>query len=141
MHDFHLLNNSLIIGALLFALGAVGFVCRRNIVVMMLAIGMMLQGVMLTLTASGAFHGDVIGEVFSLFLLVVATLQGALTLAVFAVAKPPLRSLDVSGLDDGENGPADTQPAPAPGQTEHIVASPLSAFETSPAAPAETPHE
>lgn len=141
MQDFHLLNNSLIIGALLFALGAVGFVCRRNIVVMMLAAGMMLQGVTLTLTASGAFHGNVTGEVFSLFLLVVATLQGAMALAVFAAAKRPLQSLDVSGLDEGEAGTTDTQPASVPGQSEDVAVSRSSDFDTLPAAPAESPHE
>ncbi len=82
--DYHLLNNSLIGGALLFALGTIGFLTQRNLVVMILAAGMMLQGVTLTLTAFGMFHGNWSGQVFAFFALAVTAVEGALALVLIA---------------------------------------------------------
>src|SRR5262249_41737827 len=50
------LNNYLIVGALLFTLGLVGFLARRNLIIMFLCAELMLQGVSLTLVAFSAFH-------------------------------------------------------------------------------------
>ena len=51
MNELDLLHNYLMVGAVLFALGLVGFVVRRNMIVMFLCVEMMLQGVSLSLTA------------------------------------------------------------------------------------------
>ena len=61
-HDYHLLNNTLTVAALLFATGVIGFVARRNLVVMILSAGLMLQAGMLMLVSFGAFHGNAAGQ-------------------------------------------------------------------------------
>ena len=52
------LHNYLIVGAILFVLGAIGFLTRRNLITMFLSAEMMLQGVALNLVAFGRFHGN-----------------------------------------------------------------------------------
>jgi NADH-quinone oxidoreductase subunit K len=81
IHDYHLLNNSLIVGVLLFVLGVIGFASRRNPVVVLLSVGMMLQGVTITLNSFGAFHGNWSGQVFSIFMLALTVIQGMILLA------------------------------------------------------------
>src|SRR3982750_217688 len=58
MGDEAMLHNYLILGAILFALGLVGFVVRRNMIVMFLCAEMMLQGVSLNLIGWGRYHGS-----------------------------------------------------------------------------------
>lgn len=94
--DYLLLNNSLIVGSLLFALGAVGFVSRRNLFAMALAAAVMLQGVVLIAVAFGRFHGDRTGEVFGLFALAVAALQVGCLAALVLLLVRKEGSLDVS---------------------------------------------
>ena len=61
--SFAVLSNYLILGAALMALGAVGFLARRNLIVMFLSAEMMLQGVALTLVGFGRYHGNWTGQV------------------------------------------------------------------------------
>jgi len=82
IHDYHLLNNSLIVGVLLFVLGVIGFASRRNPVVVLLSVGMMLQGVTITLNAFSAFHGNWLGQLFSIFILALTVIQGIILLAM-----------------------------------------------------------
>lgn len=82
IHDYHLLNNSLIVGVLLFVLGVIGFASRRNPVVVLLSVGMMLQGVTITLNAFSAFHGNWSGQLFSIFILALTVIQGIILLAM-----------------------------------------------------------
>ena len=84
--DYHLLNNSLIVGALLFVLGTVGFLSRRSPVVMILAAGTLLQGVTLTLAAFGMFHGNWSGQILALSALAVAAAEVALVSALSATS-------------------------------------------------------
>ena len=53
-----LLRNYLLVGAALFTLGMLGFLSRRNLIVMFLSAEMMLQGTALTLIAFGRYHGN-----------------------------------------------------------------------------------
>ena len=97
-HDYHLLNDTLTVAALLFATGVIGFVARRNLVVVILSAGLMLQAGMLMLVSFGAFHGNAAGQVFSLFALAVMVLEGTLALVVCVVFVRRENSLDVSRL-------------------------------------------
>jgi NADH-quinone oxidoreductase subunit K len=94
--DFHGLNTTLLAGAALFSLGAVGFLARRNLIVMLLSAGVMLQGVMMTLTAFGAFHGVAAGQMFAGIVLAVTVGIGVLALMIVAVCIRDRGSLDVS---------------------------------------------
>jgi NADH-quinone oxidoreductase subunit K len=125
------LNNYLVVGALLFALGLVGFVARRNLIVMFLCAELMLQGVSVTLVGFSAYHGTWAGQVFALFSLALAAAEAGIALALFVVLFRRGESLDVSlwqdlresnqpPLDDdagqsGRDGVRGTDPVPGPG--------------------------
>ena len=71
-----------ILGAALFALGLVGFVSRRNLIVMFLCTEVMFQGVLVNLVAMGRIHGRLDGQVFALFLLVIAAVEAGVALGL-----------------------------------------------------------
>jgi NADH-quinone oxidoreductase subunit K len=84
----------LAVGAVLFGLGLVGFLTRRNLITMFLSAEMMLQGVVLNLLAFGRMHGDLGGQVFALFIVTVAACEAGLALALFVTLYRRGKSLD-----------------------------------------------
>ncbi len=94
------LHNYLIVGAALFALGAIGFLTRRNLIIMFLCAEMMLQGVALNLVAFSRSWGNMQGQAFTLFVVTVAACEAAIALALFLVLFRYRRSLDVSLWQD-----------------------------------------
>lgn len=91
-----MLTNYLIVGAILFALGAAGFLSRRNMIVMFLSVEMMLQGVSLNLVAFGNAWQNVHGQIFTIFVLTVAAAEAAIALAMVLSLYRRKHSLDVS---------------------------------------------
>ncbi len=91
-----LLANYLVVGAILFALGMVGFVSRRNLIVMFLAAEMMLQGVSISLVAWGRYHNDLGGQVLVLFIIAVAACEAAIALGMILMLFRRRGSLDVA---------------------------------------------
>jgi NADH-quinone oxidoreductase subunit K len=77
-----LLFQSLIVGAIMFGIGMVGFLSRRNMIVMFLAAEMMLQGVSLSFVAWGRYHNDWGGQIAVIFSLTVAACEAAIVLAI-----------------------------------------------------------
>jgi NADH:ubiquinone oxidoreductase subunit K len=77
-----LLSHYLVIGAVLFGVGLIGFMSRRNMVVMLLAAGVMLLGVLLSLAAFGQLHGDSGGRLLACFAVGLAASEGAIGLAL-----------------------------------------------------------
>jgi NADH-quinone oxidoreductase subunit K len=75
-----LVLNGLIVGAMLFALGLVGILARRNLIVMFLSAELMLQGVSVTLVSWSRHHGDWGGHVLVIFVLTVAACEAAIAL-------------------------------------------------------------
>lgn len=75
-----LLQNGLIIGAILFSLGLVGILTRRNLIVMFLSAELMLQGISVSLVAWSRYHGDFGGHVLVIFVLSVAACEAAIAL-------------------------------------------------------------
>lgn len=104
------LNNYLIVGALLFTLGLVGFLARRNLIVMFLCAELMLQGVSLTFVAFSEYHGTWGGQVFAVFSLALAAAEAGIALALFVVLFRRRGSLDVSIWQDLRE--ADQPPVP-----------------------------
>jgi NADH-quinone oxidoreductase subunit K len=94
------LHSYLVVGAVLFALGMVGFLTRRNMIVMFLSAEMMLQGVAVNLVAFAKFRGDLGGQVLVLFLLTVAACEAAIALALILMLYKRRKSLDVSVWQD-----------------------------------------
>jgi NADH-quinone oxidoreductase subunit K len=85
----------LVVGAILFVLGALGFFTRRNMIVMMLSAEMMLHGVSLTLVTFGRSHGTLEGQAFTIFILTVATCEAGLALSLILALYRRSNSLDV----------------------------------------------
>ena len=85
-----------IVGAVLFGIGLVGFLCRRNLIVMFLSTEVMFQGVVVNLVAMGWMHEQnrLDGQVFALFLLVIAAVEAGLALGLIVLLYRRRGSLD-----------------------------------------------
>src|SRR6267378_3075804 len=90
------LYNYLVVGAILFCLGMIGFLSRRNLIIMFLSAEMMLQGVAVNLVAFARYRGNLQGQAFTLFIITVAACEAAIALALILVLYRSKRSLDVS---------------------------------------------
>jgi NADH-quinone oxidoreductase subunit K len=90
------LMNYLILGAALFALGMLGFLCRRNMIVMFLSAEMMLQGTALTFVGFGSYYGNWTGQVFTIVILTVAACEASIALALILILFNRKSSLDVT---------------------------------------------
>lgn len=90
------LHHYLAVGAVLFTLGAIGFLARRNLIVMFLCAEMMLQGVAVNLVAFARYRGNLEGQAFTLFVITVAACEAAIALALILMLYKAKRSLDVS---------------------------------------------
>lgn len=94
------LNHFLVLGALLFAISVVGiFLNRRNIIVLLMAIELMLLAVNLNFVAFAHFLGDLAGQVFVFFILTVAAAESAIGLAILVVLFRNLATINVEDLD------------------------------------------
>jgi NADH-quinone oxidoreductase subunit K len=118
------LPNYLAVGAILFALGMIGFLTRRNLIILFLCAEMMLQGVAVSLVAFARFHGNLHGQVFTLFIITVAACEAAIALALILVLYRVRKSLDVSLWQDlrelGQDAVTDEEPLPAPPAEEPL---------------------
>ncbi len=90
----------LLVGALLFGLGLIGFVTRRNLIIIFLCTEMMFQGIIVTLTALGRYplagEPTIDGQVLSLFLIAVAAAEAALGLALVVLLYRNRGTLDAN---------------------------------------------
>jgi len=76
------LSHYLLTGAVLFALGLIGFVSRRNLILMFLCTEMMFQGIVVTLVGFSRFHMNYTGQTFVIFVLTIAAAEAALALGL-----------------------------------------------------------
>jgi NADH:ubiquinone oxidoreductase subunit K len=76
------LNAYLVLAALVFAIGLFGVLTRRNAIGILLGIELMLNAVNINLVAFARFHGDVLGLVFSLFVIAITVAEVGLGLAI-----------------------------------------------------------
>ena len=76
------LSHFLLTSAVLFAIGLIGFVSRRNLIVMFLCTELMFQGAAIAMIAFGRYHFDVSGQVFVIFILTIAAAEAALALGL-----------------------------------------------------------
>jgi len=95
--EIALLNNYLIVGAVLFGIGLIGFVSRRNMIVMFLAAEMMLQGVSLSLVAWSRFHNDFGGQMLVIFIIAIAACEASIALALVITLFQRRGQLDIAG--------------------------------------------
>ena len=93
------LNHFLVLGALLFAIGVVGiFMNRKNLIVLLMAIELMLLAVNMNFIAFAHFLEDLSGQVFVFFILTVAAAESAIGLAILVALFRNLRSINVDDL-------------------------------------------
>ncbi len=93
------LNHFLVLGALLFAIGVVGiFMNRKNLIVLLMAIELMLLAVNMNFIAFAHFLNDLSGQVFVFFILTVAAAESAIGLAILVALFRNLRSINVDDL-------------------------------------------
>jgi NADH-quinone oxidoreductase subunit K len=94
------LSHYLVLGAILFAISVVGiFLNRRNIIILLMAIELMLLSVNLNFIAFSHFLGDISGQIFVFFILTVAAAESAIGLAILVVLFRNLSTIDVEDLD------------------------------------------
>jgi len=95
--DDLLLNQFLLLGALLFCIGVYGVIARRNAVLVLMSIELVLNAVNINLVAFGAIHGSVAGAVFALFVIAIAAAEVGVGLAIVLLIYRNRKSVD---LDD-----------------------------------------
>jgi NADH-quinone oxidoreductase subunit K len=94
------LPHFLVLGAILFAISVVGiFLNRRNLIVLLMAIELMLLAVNLNFIAFSHFLGNDAGQIFVFFNLTVAAAESAIGLAILVVLFRNLNTIDVEDLD------------------------------------------
>ena len=94
------LSDYLILGAILFGLSVAGiFLNRKNIIILLMAIELMLLAVNMNFVAFSYFLGDISGQVFVFFILTVAAAEGAIALAILAVLPRHRQTFNVDDLD------------------------------------------
>ncbi|MGE4111935.1 MAG: NADH-quinone oxidoreductase subunit NuoK [Burkholderiales bacterium] len=94
------LSQYLVLGAILFAISVIGiFLNRKNVIVLLMAIELMLLAVNMNFIAFSHFLGDIAGQVFVFFILTVAAAESAIGLAILVVLFRNLRTIDVEDLD------------------------------------------
>jgi NADH-quinone oxidoreductase subunit K len=94
------LSHYLVLAAILFAISVVGiFLNRRNLIVLLMAIELMLLAVNLNFIAFSHFLGDLGGQVFVFFILTVAAAESAIGLAILVVLFRNLNTIDVEEMN------------------------------------------
>jgi len=90
----------LVLGAILFAISVVGiFLNRKNVIILLMAIELMLLAVNMNFVAFSHFRGDLAGQVFVFFILTVAAAESAIGLAILVVLFRNLHTINVEDLD------------------------------------------
>ncbi len=94
------LSHFLILGAVLFAISIVGiFLNRKNVIILLMAIELMLLAVNMNFIAFSHYLGDMAGQVFVFFILTVAAAESAIGLAILIVLFRNLQTINVDDLD------------------------------------------
>ena len=94
------LGHFLSLGAMLFALAVIGiFLNRKNLIVLLMAIELMLLAVNMNFIAFSQFMGDTAGQLFVFFILTVAAAESAIGLAILVVLFRNLRTINVEDID------------------------------------------
>ncbi len=94
------LSHYLILGAILFAISIVGiFLNRKNVIILLMAIELMLLAVNMNFIAFSHYLNDIAGQIFVFFILTVAAAESAIGLAILVVLFRNLNTINVDDLD------------------------------------------
>jgi NADH-quinone oxidoreductase subunit K len=94
------LAHYLTVAAILFTLGVFGiFLNRKNVIVILMSVELMLLAVNINFVAFSTFHGDLVGQVFAMFVLTVAAAEAAIGLAILVVYFRNRGSIEVEDIN------------------------------------------
>lgn len=93
----------LMLSAVLFIIGAIGVMARRNTIILFMCIELMLNAVNLLLVAFSTLHGDSSGQVFVFFVMAVAAAEVAVGLAILSMIYRNVKSIDTDLLSNLKN--------------------------------------
>ncbi len=92
-------NQFLFLGAILFCIGVYGALARRNGVLVLMSIELILNSVNINLIAFGQFHKNLSGQVFALFIIAIAAAEVGVGLAIVMMLYRNKRSIDIDDVD------------------------------------------
>ncbi len=93
------LNQFLLLAAILFAMGVYGVLTRRNGVLVLMSVELILNAVNINLVAFGAFQDNVQGDVFAVFVIAIAAAEVGVGLAMVLMMYRNRKSIDFSEVD------------------------------------------
>jgi NADH-quinone oxidoreductase subunit K len=94
------LQHYLAVGAIMFVIGLIGFMTRRNLIVIFLCTELMFQGAAITLIAFSRYTGNLAGQAFVIFVLVIAASEASLALGLVILLFRRRRTLDADAWRD-----------------------------------------
>ncbi|MBE9584560.1 NADH-quinone oxidoreductase subunit NuoK [Mucilaginibacter sp. JRF] len=93
------LNHYILLSAIIFTIGVVGVLLRRNAIIIFMSVELMLNAVNLLLTAFSVYRGDAAGQVFVFFIMALAAAEVAIGLAIIVMIYRNTNSLDINVLN------------------------------------------
>jgi len=93
------INHYLLLCSILFSIGVIGVLIRRNVIIIMMSVELMLNAVNLLLAAFSAYHGDASGQVFVFFVMALAAAEVAVGLAIIIMVYRNTKSIDINSLN------------------------------------------
>jgi NADH-quinone oxidoreductase subunit K len=93
------LNSYILLSTVIFSIGVIGVLIRRNAIVIFMSVELMLNAVNLLLAAFSVYHGDASGQVFVFFIMALAAAEVAVGLAIIVMIYRNTNSIDINVLN------------------------------------------
>lgn len=93
------LNHYILLSSIIFSIGVMGVLIRRNAIVIFMSVELMLNAVNLLLTAFSVYRGDATGQVFVFFIMALAAAEVAVGLAIIVMIYRNTNSIDINVLN------------------------------------------
>jgi len=93
------LNHYILLSTIIFSIGVIGVLIRRNAIVIFMSVELMLNAVNLLLTAFSVYRGDATGQVFVFFIMALAAAEVAVGLAIIVMIYRNTNSIDINVLN------------------------------------------
>ncbi|WP_295717574.1 NADH-quinone oxidoreductase subunit NuoK [Mucilaginibacter sp.] len=93
------LNHYILLSSIIFSIGVMGVLIRRNAIVIFMSVELMLNAVNLLLTAFSVYRGDASGQVFVFFIMALAAAEVAVGLAIIVMIYRNTNSIDINVLN------------------------------------------
>ena len=93
------LDHYIILSAIVFSIGVMGVLLRRNAIIIFMSVELMLNAVNLLLTAFSVYHGDASGQVFVFFIMALAAAEVAVGLSIIVMIYRNTNSIDINVLN------------------------------------------